>query len=404
MPPMKNALQVLQDVFGYPAFRAPQQEVIDTVVSGGDALVLMPTGGGKSLCYQIPALLRRGCGVVVSPLIALMQDQVDALRQLGVRAAFLNSTLSLSAQRAVENALLQAASSTCSTSRPSGCSSRRRIALLRQRRHRAVRDRRGALRLAVGPRFPRRVPAARALHERFPRRAAPRADRHRRRSARAPRSSRDWTSATRADFVAGFDRPNIRYRIVPEAEPASSSCCASCATSTRATPASSTACRARRPRTIAALALRAAASTRCPTTPAWTPRRARRNQDALPARGRRDHRGDHRLRHGHRQARRALRRAPRPAQDRRGLLPGNRPRRPRRPARRRLAALRPAGRDHAAPDARELAGRRGAQARRAAAAERDARLVRDHLVPAPGAAALFRRGLARSAAATATPA
>ena len=106
MPPMKNALQVLQDVFGYAAFRPPQQEIIDTVVNGGDALVLMPTGGGKSLCYQIPALVRRGCAVVVSPLIALMQDQVDALRQLGVSASFLNSTLSLSAQRAVENALL----------------------------------------------------------------------------------------------------------------------------------------------------------------------------------------------------------------------------------------------------------------------------------------------------------
>ena len=106
MPPMRNALQVLQDVFGYAAFRPPQQEIIDTVVSGGDALVLMPTGGGKSLCYQIPALVRRGCAIVVSPLIALMQDQVDALRQLGVRASFLNSTLSLPAQRAVENALL----------------------------------------------------------------------------------------------------------------------------------------------------------------------------------------------------------------------------------------------------------------------------------------------------------
>jgi ATP-dependent DNA helicase RecQ len=106
MPPMKNALQVLQDVFGYAAFRPPQQEIIDTVIDGGDALVLMPTGGGKSLCYQIPALVRRGCGIVVSPLIALMQDQVDALRQLGVRASFLNSTLGLSAQRTVENALL----------------------------------------------------------------------------------------------------------------------------------------------------------------------------------------------------------------------------------------------------------------------------------------------------------
>jgi ATP-dependent DNA helicase RecQ len=87
------ALHVLEHVFGYSSFRDPQGEIIDTLLAGGDALVIMPTGGGKSLCYQIPALLRDGCAVVVSPLIALMQDQVDALRQLGVRAAYLNSTL-----------------------------------------------------------------------------------------------------------------------------------------------------------------------------------------------------------------------------------------------------------------------------------------------------------------------
>src|SRR5215510_2283927 len=85
--------QVLRRVFGYDSFRGAQAEIIDHVVGGGDALVLMPTGGGKSLCYQLPAILRPGLGVVVSPLIALMQDQVDALLQLGVRAAFLNSSL-----------------------------------------------------------------------------------------------------------------------------------------------------------------------------------------------------------------------------------------------------------------------------------------------------------------------
>jgi len=87
-----RALQVLETVFGYPAFRGQQAEIVEHVASGGDALVLMPTGGGKSLCYQIPALLRDGVGVVISPLIALMQDQVDALEEVGVRAAFLNST------------------------------------------------------------------------------------------------------------------------------------------------------------------------------------------------------------------------------------------------------------------------------------------------------------------------
>ena len=88
----QRALHILQTVFGYPAFRGQQDEIVEHVASGGDALVLMPTGGGKSLCYQIPALVRDGVGVVVSPLIALMQDQVDALAEVGVRAAFLNST------------------------------------------------------------------------------------------------------------------------------------------------------------------------------------------------------------------------------------------------------------------------------------------------------------------------
>ena len=87
-----GALDILRRVFGYDSFRGPQQEIIEHLIAGGDALVLMPTGGGKSLCYQIPALVRRGTGVVISPLIALMQDQVDAMRALGVRAGFLNST------------------------------------------------------------------------------------------------------------------------------------------------------------------------------------------------------------------------------------------------------------------------------------------------------------------------
>ena len=100
------AAAVLRRVFGYGSFRDGQQRVIDHVVGGGDALVLMPTGGGKSLCYQIPALVRDGVGVVVSPLIALMQDQVDALRTAGVRAGFLNSTQGIDDRRLVEAAFL----------------------------------------------------------------------------------------------------------------------------------------------------------------------------------------------------------------------------------------------------------------------------------------------------------
>ncbi|BCT91613.1 ATP-dependent DNA helicase RecQ [Lysobacter helvus] len=101
---MQAALDTLRHVFGYDAFRGAQGEIVAHVAGGGDALVLMPTGGGKSLCYQLPALLREGTAIVVSPLIALMQDQVEALRQLGVRAAFLNSSLDAGAALAVERA------------------------------------------------------------------------------------------------------------------------------------------------------------------------------------------------------------------------------------------------------------------------------------------------------------
>src|SRR3989338_6690402 len=103
----QQATQILRSVFGYAAFRGEQQAVVEHVAAGGDALVLMPTGGGKSLCYQIPALLRPGTGIVVSPLIALMQDQVDALCQFAVRAAFLNSSMTGDAAREVQDRLLR---------------------------------------------------------------------------------------------------------------------------------------------------------------------------------------------------------------------------------------------------------------------------------------------------------
>src|SRR5436190_670808 len=101
-----SARKILQEIFGYAEFRDSQAEIIDHVATGGDCLVLMPTGGGKSLCYQIPALLRTGTGIVVSPLIALMQDQVMALRELGVRAAFLNSSLDWQEAADIERALV----------------------------------------------------------------------------------------------------------------------------------------------------------------------------------------------------------------------------------------------------------------------------------------------------------
>lgn len=109
MPAMLNtpALQALHDVFGYSTFRGEQEAIVEHINAGGDALVLMPTGGGKSLCYQLPAILREGVGIVVSPLIALMQDQVDALKQLGVRAAFLNSSQDADEAREVTTQLMR---------------------------------------------------------------------------------------------------------------------------------------------------------------------------------------------------------------------------------------------------------------------------------------------------------
>jgi ATP-dependent DNA helicase RecQ len=103
---LSSPLDILQSVFGYTQFRGQQQAIVEQLIDGGDALVLMPTGGGKSLCYQIPALVRQGTGIVVSPLIALMQDQVDALREAGVAAAYLNSSLGAEDQREVERRLL----------------------------------------------------------------------------------------------------------------------------------------------------------------------------------------------------------------------------------------------------------------------------------------------------------
>ncbi len=103
---MSEALRQLRAVFGYDSFRGAQAEIVDHVTAGGDALVLMPTGGGKSLCYQLPALLREGVAIVVSPLIALMQDQVDALLQAGVKAAFLNSSQDYATAAATERRLL----------------------------------------------------------------------------------------------------------------------------------------------------------------------------------------------------------------------------------------------------------------------------------------------------------
>jgi ATP-dependent DNA helicase RecQ len=212
-----EALRVLHRVFGYDSFRGRQQEIIDHLIGGGDALVLMPTGGGKSLCYQIPALVRPGTAVVISPLIALMQDQVGALNTLGVRAGFLNSTQDGYERRRVETAFL------------AGDLDLLYLAPERLRTESAVRllDRGTVALFAIdeahcvsqwGHDFRPDYLELSALHERWP---------------QVPRIALTATAteATRAEivsrlnlrgarqFVASFDRPNISYRIVPKNEP-----------------------------------------------------------------------------------------------------------------------------------------------------------------------------------------
>lgn len=208
---MNDATQILQNTFGYSAFRGSQAEIIETVTQGGDALVLMPTGGGKSLCYQIPALLREGCGVVISPLIALMQDQVDALRLLGVRASFLNSTLDAATAQNVENALLAGeldllyiAPERLNQERTLSLLQRAPIALFAIDEAHCVSQwghdfRADYLRLTV-------------LHEAFPQ--VPRIALTATADART-RSEivQRLDLGTARKFISAFDRPNIRYRI-----------------------------------------------------------------------------------------------------------------------------------------------------------------------------------------------
>ena len=216
-PVAGTALEVLERVFGYSSFRGEQGAIIDTLVAGDDAIVLMPTGGGKSLCYQIPALVRPGTGVVISPLIALMQDQVDALEAAGVRAAFLNSTQDLAQRRAVEAAyvageldLLYLAPERLSVPSTLELLDRGRIALFAIDEAHCVSSwghdfRPDYLTLAVlgerWPGVPRIALTATATVE-----------------TRADIAARLGLESARM-FVSSFDRPNIEYRIVAKDNP-----------------------------------------------------------------------------------------------------------------------------------------------------------------------------------------
>jgi ATP-dependent DNA helicase RecQ len=214
---IKPALDTLRRVFGYDAFRGNQEDIIDHVIAGGDALVLMPTGGGKSLCYQIPALVRPGVGVVVSPLIALMQDQVDALKALGVRAGFLNSTQTFAERHEVEEAfltggidLLYLAPERLKVDNTLRLLDRGKIALFAIDEAHCVAQ--------WGHDFRPDYLELSRLHERWP---------------DVPRIALTATAteATRKEiahrlnltearhFVASFDRPNIQYRIVAKNRP-----------------------------------------------------------------------------------------------------------------------------------------------------------------------------------------
>jgi ATP-dependent DNA helicase RecQ len=215
--PATAALDVLHRIFGYSSFRGEQQEIIDHVVGGGDALVLMPTGGGKSLCYQIPALVRAGTGVVISPLIALMQDQVDALTALGVRAGFLNSTQDYEQRRMVESAFL------------SGELDLLYLAPERLRVEETVRllDRGTVSLFAIdeahcvaqwGHDFRPDYLTLSALHERWPDVPRIALTATATRATHAEIASRLTLGGAR-HFVASFDRPNIQYRIAPKNEP-----------------------------------------------------------------------------------------------------------------------------------------------------------------------------------------
>jgi len=207
-----TALQILQSVFGYPAFRGEQQAIIDRVAGGGDALVLMPTGAGKSLCYQIPALLRAGTAIVVSPLIALMQDQVAALRQLGVEAAFLNSSQDAATQRDVERRfaagelkLLYVAPERLLTERCLEQLSRATLALFAIDEAHCVSQ--------WGHDFRPEYRQLTILHERFA--DVPRIALTATADAPTRREIVERLSLAEArQFVASFDRPNIFYRVV----------------------------------------------------------------------------------------------------------------------------------------------------------------------------------------------
>ncbi|MFK2903911.1 DNA helicase RecQ [Dyella ginsengisoli] len=206
-----SPLHILQSVFGYSSFRGPQQAIVEQVIEGGDALVLMPTGGGKSLCYQIPAIVRQGTGIVVSPLIALMQDQVDALHEAGVAAAYLNSSQDNDTQREVERQLmageldlLYVAPERLLTPRLLALLERTEVALFAIDEAHCVSQ--------WGHDFRPEYRELAVLHERFPH--VPRIALTATADPRTREEIVERLALQQArQFVSSFDRPNIGYRV-----------------------------------------------------------------------------------------------------------------------------------------------------------------------------------------------
>ncbi len=215
----EKSQQLLHDVFGYATFRGEQKTIVEHICSGGDALVLMPTGGGKSLCYQLPAIIREGVGIVVSPLIALMQDQVEALKQLGIKAAFLNSSQDAEVAREVMTQLMRGHLQLLYVA-PERLLMSGFLSLLDE-----IQEGEGIALFAIdeahcvsqwGHDFRPEYRQLTVLHERFP---------------NVPRVALTATAdaPTRAEiierlalenaqqFVSSFDRPNIRYRVLQKA-------------------------------------------------------------------------------------------------------------------------------------------------------------------------------------------
>ena len=213
---MEQALTVLREIFGYREFRGNQQDIIATVLDGNDALVLMPTGGGKSLCYQLPSLLRAGTGIIVSPLIALMQDQVNALLQLGIKAACLNSTLPPQSVREAEQGLLDNDMDLLYIA-PERLLQERTLALLEKTRIALFAIDEAHCVSQWGHDFRKDYLALELLQQRFPR--IPRialtatADEPTRREIRARLGLQQAQV-----FISGFNRPNIRYRVTTRAQ------------------------------------------------------------------------------------------------------------------------------------------------------------------------------------------